>query len=155
MSTNVRDYTLEDLESVKACLVLLQEFNTLVDPHRLEGIEIANEYLHNLLKTCEKNNGKIFVAEDGGKIVGMIAVVIHNQHDKLKPHGAITDLIVLPEYRDKGVGKNLINKAEKYIKDSGIDIIQASVLSPLIKAQHMYTRNGYEEYEMILRKRLK
>jgi ribosomal protein S18 acetylase RimI-like enzyme len=117
--------------------------------------EIANEYLHNLLKTCEKNNGKIFVAEDGGKIVGMIAVVIHNQHDKLKPHGAITDLIVLPEYRDKGVGKNLINKAEKYIKDSGIDIIQASILSPLIKAQHMYTRNGYEEYEMILRKRLK
>jgi len=64
----------------------------------------------------------IWVAEEEGKIVGFIASD-GNWFSKRegKVVGAIHELVILPEYRNKGIGKALVQKAIEYFKSRGLD----------------------------------
>ncbi len=57
MSHIIREYTQADIEGIKECLVELQDFERLMDPSRLKGMEVAQEYLEHLLKICKDENG--------------------------------------------------------------------------------------------------
>lgn len=157
MSHIIREYTHADINAVKACLNDLQDFHYIMDPHRLTGIEVANEYLGKLLDRCDANKGKIFVVEINQEVVGMIAVIIEEDKinkSRLKKHALITDMIILPEYRGGGISRELISRAEEYVKSKGLSVIQASVLLYNSKALKVYTRNGFTEHEIILRKNI-
>lgn len=157
MNHVIREYTEDDVSAVKQCIVELQNFHGLIDPHRLESMSIANEYLEKLLKKCSKEQGKILVVEINQTVVGMIAVMIEeemNMYRRLKRHAIITDLFILPEYRGRGISKDLLKAAEKYAAHKGLKVIEASVLLNNGKALRSYTRNGFEEMEIILRKKI-
>lgn len=157
MSHIIREYTHSDIDAVKKCLTDLQDFHHMIDPHRLTGIEVANEYLEKLLAKCEANKGKIFVVEENEGVVGMVAVIIEENKvnkSRLKRHALITDIIILPEYRGRGISKELIATAEEYARSKDVQVIQASILLYNSKALKVYTRNGFTEHEIILRKLL-
>ncbi len=157
MTHSIREYNQTDIDVIKECLVDLQEFEKLMDPHRLEGIKIAEDYLAHLLKMCERNKGKIFVVEVNEDIVGMISVVIEEDPKhlrKIKRFATITDLIVIPEYQGNGISKTLIEKAEEYAKSQNVDTIQVHQLSKYEKGLKNYLRNGFSEFEIVLRKKI-
>lgn len=64
----------------------------------------------------------IWVAEEDGKIVGFVASD-GNWFSKRegKVVGAIHELVILPEYRNKGIGKALVEKVIEYFKSRGLD----------------------------------
>ncbi len=157
MSHTIREYTHNDVEGIKQCLIELQEFERMMDPHRMEGIKIAHEYLEHLLELCKADNGKIFVVEIGGQIVGMISVYIEedNKHfRKIKRFAYISDLIVMKEYKDQGISKELLEKAEKYATSKHVTSIQASILKGHEEGLSGFLRNGYKEFEIRVRKQL-
>ena len=157
MAHLIREYTHEDNTAVQQCLVELQNFHRMIDPHRLENATIANEYLKHLLAKCEKNHGKIFVVEINNAVVGMISVVIQPDNAsarKIKKHAFISDLIILPEYRNRGISRDLLNKAEEYVKSKKVSVLETTVLIKNDKALRLYLRNGFHESELILRKKV-
>lgn len=157
MSHIIREYTHEDNKSVQQCLVELQNFHSIIDSHRLENVLIANEYLKHLLEKCERNHGKIFVVEIEGSVVGMISIVIQTDTAsirKIKRHAFISDLIILLEYRNRGISKELLKKAEEYAKTKDVSVVETAVLIRNDKALRMYLRNGFHESELILRKKV-
>ncbi|MBP9690620.1 GNAT family N-acetyltransferase [Candidatus Woesebacteria bacterium] len=157
MTHLIRTYTQTDVDGIKACLVELQDFEKLMDPHRLEGIQVAHTYLEHLLKLCETGHGTIFVVEIDGAIVGMISVYIEDDTKhfrKAKRYAYISDLIVMKEYQDKGITKELLEKAEVYAQSKDVTTIQASILRGHEEGLSGYLRNGFHEFEVRVRKKI-
>lgn len=155
MSQTIRAYTKDDVESIKACLIELQDFERMIDPRRLKGIEIAHEYLEHLMEIGAQNKGTVFVVEIDGNIVGMISVYIEEDKKhfrKAQKFAYISDMIILPEYTDKGISKELLGKAEEYAQSKNVSSIQTSVLAKHTEGIDNFQRNGYHNFEIILRK---
>jgi ribosomal protein S18 acetylase RimI-like enzyme len=155
MTHSIREYTNADIDGIKECLIELQDFERLMDPNRLKGMEIAHEYLEHLLKVCTEGKGKLFVVEIDGSIIGMISIYIEEDTRhirKSKKFATITDLIVLPEYRGRGIMKELVAKAEEYVAEKGIKTVYAHVVAENHGLVEGFARNGFKRFEVVLKK---
>lgn len=88
----------------------------------------------------------IWVAEEEGNIVGFIASD-GNWFSKREGRvvGAIHELVILPEYRNKGIGKALVQKAIEYFKSRGLDTAELWVGDKNTQALEFYKSLGFEE----------
>lgn len=88
----------------------------------------------------------IWVAEEDGKIVGFVASD-GNWFSKRegKVVGAIHELVILPEYRNKGIGKALVEKVIEYFKSRGLDTAELWVGDKNTQAFEFYKSLGFEE----------
>ncbi len=157
MNHIIREYTKEDVKGIKDCLIEIQEFEKLLDSERLSGIEVAHEYLEKLLEIIRQEKGKIFIVEIEEEIVGMISITIEDDikhYRKSRKVAFITDAMILPEFKDKGIIKELLETAERYAKSIGIHVIQTAVLSKHTEGIEGFQRNGFSNYEIILQKKL-
>jgi len=59
--------------------------------------------------------------------------------------GAIHELVILPEYRNKGIGKALVQKAIEYFKSRGLDTAELWVGDKNTQALEFYKSLGFEE----------
>lgn len=128
----------------------LEEINKLIEAFIDEALSKINikfnpTHLYNIASSCANSS---FVAENDGKIVGIIA-------GNLSPSVANGELIyqeimwyVLPEHRSVGV--RLIKKVEDYCKVIGVKRIVIAHLANEIgsKVSEFYKRNGYEMMEI-------
>ena len=88
----------------------------------------------------------IWVAEEDGKIVGFVASD-GNWFSKRegKVVGAIHELVILPEYRNKGIVKALVEKVIEYFKSRGLDTAELWVGDKNTQALEFYKSLGFEE----------
>jgi GNAT superfamily N-acetyltransferase len=101
-----------------------------------------NEIEKNLALKTIKNALFIITAIIDDKIIGLTRVSGDGGYTIF-----ITDVIVLPEYQKKGIGKKLMDKAMNYIKDNFLQNGQ-SVFVNLMSAKGtelFYKKFGFEE----------
>ena len=107
-------------------------------------IKIASKkkLINGLSKT---GNSLIYFALYEKKFVGMAICFTSFATFKLKKLINIHDLIVLPEYRNKKIGKNLMNHIEKKAKQKGFGKLTLEVREDNINAKHLYKSLGYND----------
>ena len=93
-------------------------------------------------------DGKIILYEQEGKIVGLIVGIVNNdktiRYDFNAPkRGRITEFVISKEYRNKGIGKQLLNTMKEYLKSIGCKNILIAVFGYNEKAIKFYNENGY------------
>ena len=154
----IREYKSEDREAVEKCILQLnqEEYNRRpeywADPETSIGA-----YVGYLLEDAEKNQGKIFVSEIEGGIVGVISVVMHvddSPDTRIKKWAYVTDAVVLEEYRNQGIGEQLFKAAESYARECGIEWISLNVSLGNPKALHFYEKHGFTQRMIKLDKKL-
>jgi GNAT superfamily N-acetyltransferase len=69
-------------------------------------------------------------------------------------HLYVSDLLVQPDWRGRGVAGVLLAEAEKHGRTLGLTQMTIGVLAVNQSARRAYEKSGFEEYEMLLRKRL-
>ncbi len=100
---------------------------------QLSAIGITHESVKNMIK--EENAA--WIAEINGTSVGF------SMADKKGK--TIFALFVLPQYKNRGIGKNLLRRAEEWLFQQGADEIWLSTgENPEIKAHGFYKHNGWE-----------
>jgi len=103
-------------------------------------------------KKANSDLTRMFVAEWDGNVIGMlIADIRHTQEDKA---GYITNLIVSPDFRNKGVGERLIENAIDFFRDSHVSTVKANIRPKTSLAMKLLAKLGFEEYVVQLRKDL-
>ena len=137
-------------EQIKDLLLELQEHIVKLDK---EGFNIASEeyrekYFEKTMEAINNNDGKILLYESNGKIVGLIVGIVNNdttvRYDFNAPkRGRITELVVNYEYRNKGIGKELLNSMKEYLKSIGCKKILIAVFGYNKGAIKFYKENGY------------
>jgi len=66
--------------------------------------------------------------------------------------GTIENLYVRPEYRDSGIGGELMATAEERLAARGVDAVKLEVLAGNEAAQRFYRRHGYDPHRVQLEK---
>jgi ribosomal protein S18 acetylase RimI-like enzyme len=155
----IRDYdAARDAVALRACFVELQETERAFDPRAPRGEAIADAYLARMFERCAKWAGHVFVAEADGGVVGFACVwgrVPPQEVDDDPADAAyVSDLVVLPAWRGRGLGRALLARVEAYAREQGVASIGIGVMHPNRDARRLYERLGYAAVHVELVKRL-
>ena len=118
------EYEDKYLEDVKDLLVELEEYILSIDKDDLDQIHenYRDKYTELDLKEIADNEGKCHLYIENEKALGLIMGVVEKYDDydyldyKCPKKGNIIELIVSKNIRAKGIGKQLMNKMEMYLK---------------------------------------
>jgi ribosomal protein S18 acetylase RimI-like enzyme len=158
-SISVREYDeRRDSESVRACVIELQEFERQYAPDMPEGRTMVDEYLALTFARCRQWKGAVFVAEVGGEVAGFSCVwgrvKSEEPDDNPADYAYISDFIVREAYRGSGVGRALMGAVEDYARKCGADVLRVQALARNTGATTFYDRAGFSPFQVEMAKRL-
>jgi ribosomal protein S18 acetylase RimI-like enzyme len=104
-----------------------------------------------ILVHLKKYPGTIKVAEVKGKPIGYI--MFQSKKGSLGSYGRINIIFVEKNYRKHGVGKLLLEAAEKWFRSQGIKRKEAVVTNSNISSCEFFRRHGYTERRTVFEKK--
>jgi ribosomal protein S18 acetylase RimI-like enzyme len=154
----IRDYQIDDAAGLRRCLIALQDFERDLDARLRAGEAVADSYIEDMFADCKVHCGTVLVAEVDGVVAGFIAVqakVLQDEIDE-EPYEVayISDVAVLPEYRRRGIGAALLQRAEAFALTQGARWLRIGVLGKNRVAIGIYRNAGFEDRLLILEKTL-
>lgn len=158
-SPTIRAYdATRDVEAATACIVELQEFERALEPQLPPGPAMASAYLAVLVERCARHAGRLFVAEMDGRVVGFAAVLGRVEPEapdqEQAAHAYVSDLVVLPGFRSRGLGRRLLDAAEALAREVGTRRLEIGVLAKNPEAARLYRDFGFVDFRISMTKRL-
>jgi ribosomal protein S18 acetylase RimI-like enzyme len=155
----IRDFDhSRDRPALRDCFIELQNYERQLDPGKPEGSTIAEAYLNWMFARCREWEGRVFVAEVAGQVVGFSCVWARVRPDEPGENPAeyayVSDLVVRTTYQRRGIGSQLLSAAEGYARARGARSLRIGVLARNSAARRLYGAAGFEEYEVELAKHL-
>jgi len=127
-------------------------------PHEFSPYEGEPRSDHFITTLLNDRTRRVFIAEYDHHIVGMtIGQIIDQPQFKIfRPfrYVLVTDFVVLPDYRQKGIGNELMKHIETWAKNNKADNIRLSVYSQNQNALDYYTKHGFQPLKQTLQKPL-
>jgi ribosomal protein S18 acetylase RimI-like enzyme len=134
------------MKIIQAQIKNLEDLAPLFDDYRVfykqdSDIEAAKSFLLNRLK---QKDSVIYLAYINDKAVGFTQLYPLFSSVSMQPMYVLNDLFVDSNYRRKGIGEALINKAKAFSKEKQLKglAIQTAYNNP---AQHLYERVGFKK----------
>jgi ribosomal protein S18 acetylase RimI-like enzyme len=140
----VRDFSEKDMKKI---LEYRQETACISFP----GINMNREQSRkSVLFQLKKYPGTIKVAEIKGKPIGYIR--FHARKGSLERYGRINIIFVEKNYRNRGIGKLLLEKAEEWFRLQGIGRMEAVVTNSNVSSCEFFRHKGYAEKRTVFEK---
>lgn len=134
----------EDLPAVADLTVRVKRLNNEFDPLFAVVPDAKSRADRYLESTLGFNDKLLLVAVEGPKIVGMLRAELRERLF-YEPHreGFITEFYILPEYRRKALGNDMLQQASGELKKMGAQIIVGEVPSQNEIANRFYVKRGF------------
>ncbi|MBM7836929.1 ribosomal protein S18 acetylase RimI-like enzyme [Alkalihalobacillus xiaoxiensis] len=145
---NVKQATIDDLAAVAKLFDLYRQFYQ--QESNLAGAEAY------IMSRIEKEESVIFVVQDEQEFVGFTHLYPTFSSISMQKAWVLNDLYVEKSARGKGVGEQLLHKAEAFAKETGAKSLSLSTAPDNASAQRLYEKNGYKRdsefyyYELVL-----
>ena len=139
------------------CFIELQAWEQSFEPGLPAPEEAADPYLAEILKSCAESSGRIFLAEANGAVVGFVCVlakVLPSADDGIDPYAYISDLVVRAAHRRRGIGRDLLVRAESFAREFGAKQLKVGVLARNEATHTFYRAGGFRDYTVQLVKPL-
>ena len=153
----IRDYQENDAAALRRCVVVLQDAERAIDPLLLPGETMADRYCRRIHERCREAAGRVYVAEDGFAVVGFVTILAREPFVELDDppghYALISDLVVLDSHRGRGIGRQLLERAEAYAKQAGATELRIGVLTNNRAARRLYLETGFQPHLEVLTKR--
>ena len=101
-----------------------------------------NQISNRLKKLLKSSSDSVIVAVEKTEVVGWIHVFISLRLES-DPFAEIGGLVISSEHRNKGIGKMLVNAAEKWTRERGLSKIRVRSRLERTDAHRFYERDGY------------
>ena len=95
-----------------------------------------------LSRLLARSDQQLLVADDGGRAVGWIHMVI-TEYVEADAFVVIGGLVVDREYRKHGIGRRLLVRAEEWAAQHGCSLVRLSSNVKRVEAHGFYERAGY------------
>ena len=135
--------TLSDIPQL--CVLLDELFNQEAEftpDHELQGRGLS-KILNN------EDIGVILVVRESDKVIGMVNILYTISTALGGRVGNLEDFVVLPEYRNSGIGSKLLSYALNFAKKRGCQRITLLTDDDNQDAHRFYLRNGFSRSSMI------
>ena len=133
-----------DLGAAADLIVRVKRLNNEFDPLFAVVADARARADRYLAATVGDEDKLLLVAAEGPKVVGVLRA---EMRERLfyEPHeeGFITDFYILPEYRRKALGHEMIQRASSELKKMGAQIIVADVPTRNEIANRFYDKRGF------------
>lgn len=106
-------------------------------------------------RDLRKRGTAILVAEDGGRVVGFIELLLKRNARvfKIRRYGYINSCVVEEKRRRSGIGRALVRGAITFFRREGISQIKLNTYSSNLPALEFWKNNGFGEIsKMMIRK---
>jgi len=87
---------------------------------------------------------KVLVAEASGEVVGFVSVLIVPRFEVDELFARISALVVDAGVRERGVGRLLMEAAERTAKDQGVSFLEVTAGHHRPDARHLFESVGYD-----------
>jgi ribosomal protein S18 acetylase RimI-like enzyme len=140
----IRRATQADVQSVADLIVRTKKLNNEFDPLFAVGEGLRDNAVTYATETIRKPGKLMLVAVAGNKVVGVIRGEMRRRafYEPSK-EGFITEFYILPEYRRKALGNEMLRQTSSELKKIGAQIIVADVPSQNEIAVRFYTKRGF------------
>jgi ribosomal protein S18 acetylase RimI-like enzyme len=143
-----------DVPAVVDLTVRTKRLNNEFDPlfAVVEGLRwMAEEYVS---ETVGAPGKLMLVATAGDKVVGVVRAEMRQRlfYEPSK-EGFITDFYILPEFRRKALGNDMLRQASTKLKEMGAQLIVADVPSQNEIAVRFYSKQGFRSLNQFFGKR--
>jgi ribosomal protein S18 acetylase RimI-like enzyme len=143
----------------------LQDAERVMESNRAHWPETAGGYADEIVSEMASRNGAIFVAEstpagpEPKQLVGYVTCREGYEDDRIIAEPArhylyVSDLYVADAWRGKGIASALLAAAEGHGRALKLDQVRIGALAANADARRAYAKAGFEDYEIVLRKRL-
>jgi predicted N-acetyltransferase YhbS len=129
----VRDATRADAERIAELLAQLGYPST------------AGQVTRRLGALARLESNVVLVAEDDARVVGLVTGVTRDVIHRDEPFCRIASMIVDEEWRERGVGRRLVDAIEQWARDRGCSVIEVSSGVQRLGAHRFYEGLGYVE----------
>lgn len=147
-----------DRDAVVELIHRLNVFEADLTGDRQRGYAGALGYYDELMQRLSRRNGRIVLAEIDGVVVAAMGFSLDQDAayvtEEVRRHGTVTDLIVHEEWRGQGIGRMLLEEAERLTREAGHKRLMIGVLVANGRAERTYREFGFEPYVSILKKEL-
>ena len=149
----IRSARKEDLGAVADLIVRTKRLNNEFDPLFAVIPDAKAKAERHVTGSIESPDKLLLVAAEGTKVVGVLRA---EMRERLfyEPHneGFITDFYILPEYRRKALGNEMIQRAAVELKKMGAQIIVADVPAQNEIANRFYAKRGFRSLSNLVGK---
>lgn len=122
-------------------LPTLNDVSKLISLINQLGYNISDDLLRQNLKSY---GDSVFVMEIANEIVGFLAYHICVQFHSYEKHMRIVTVVVDQKERGKGVGKKLLQEAEKIADEQNCAIIELTSAAHRMNSHQFYLSLGYQ-----------
>jgi ribosomal protein S18 acetylase RimI-like enzyme len=143
----------EDLGAVADLIVRTKRLNNEFDPLFAVVPDARARAEKHVAVSIASRDKLLLVAAEGPKVVGVLRA---EMRERLfyEPHmeGFVTDFYILPEYRRKALGNEMIQRAAVELKKMGAEIIVADVPAQNEIANKFYMKRGFRSLSILVGK---
>lgn len=149
--------TLEDVQEISDLNIELFSFLNTLKEDIYNPIGLPLNFIYSMINSKEADY--ILSIEDE-KVIGYALVeersAPSNVYDSFKEDkfAYVYEIVVLPEYRLKGYGRELIDAVSKWGRQRNLTSIELNVLSNNYNAIAFYGNEGFNDYQIKLRKNI-
>lgn len=134
MPAHLRPATTDDAAAIAGLLTQLG-YPTLVDAARAR--------LADLLRRGPPD--RVVVAEMDGKVVAVMTLHLTPELHRARPIGRVTALVVDESVRGSGVGAEMMEEAERILREDGAGLLELTSNMRRVDAHRFYERLGYQK----------
>ena len=148
MKRSVKEGKLDShMEGIKFRPISFSDYHQLFDFwNSIDGLAMHNDYSESpagFKMFLERNPNLSLVAKDQNKIIGAVLC----SHDGRR--GYLNHLAVSPEYRDKGIGKQLVLISLNSLGNQNIHKTMVPILKSNLEGQRFWIRIGFAKEDII------
>jgi len=160
-AVRVRPYVEADRDLVARLINDLQEAECAMESNRARWADGGRAYAEWTLEEVAQNAGAVFISESAaGQAIGLLTCWRAEDASDItvvadaRVHLYVSDLVVVPDWRGRGIAGLLLAEAERHGRALGLAQMTIGVLAVNEAARRAYAKAGFDDYEMLLRKRL-
>ena len=147
MTTQIRPATRADVPAIGRLGALLVRTHYEFDTKRFLPVtqETSSRYGSFLGSQMAEPHVCVLVAEREGKVIGYTYAAVEG-YDYMAlrgPAGALYDIVVDPEYRGQGVGRQLLDATLAFLKSHGAPRVVLSTAERNEAAQRLFEKAGF------------
>lgn len=137
-----RPATVADLPALLALTPLLGRFDVPLWRTPEEIGRADNAILEEAVRSGDAE-ALVCVADEGGRVLGQVFVSTRRDYFTGAPHGHIEVLTVHPDAQGRGIGRELVARAEAWSRARGHGAMTLNVFARNEAARAVYDRLGY------------
>ena len=151
----IRAFAPSDRDGVVALMRELQQFERQFIPeHAVPDQAFGEWYVDRLLGVLREQDGVLLVATQDSTICGFGAGYMDDDPETRSRNFYIAELSVTERLRGDGIGSRLIAALENAARARGLTTVVIGVLAASRRVHGLYTRLGYRDHAIRMRKNL-